>query len=87
MLKQGQVPSGSWMKIRVFYPNELPGTYQGSPLNLISTEYEVSYLEVLDPIYHELVFIDKSGIRHRIVGLAYHLRESMPDSGGIDAQA
>lgn len=85
MIKQGVVPPGT--RIRVFFPNPLPGTYQGNPKNLISEEYEVSYLEVLDPIYHELVFIDPTGIRHRIVGLAYHLQEAMPDSGGIDGQA
>jgi hypothetical protein len=84
MSREGQVNPGS-MWIRVFYPNPIPGTYQGNPLNLISTEYEVSYLYKLDPIYHELVFSDTKGIRHSIIGLAYHMRETLAESGGVDA--
>lgn len=84
MQGEGQKNPGScW--IRVFFPNPLPGTYTGSPKNLISEEYEVLFIDRIDPIYHELVFIDKHSIRHRIIGLAYHMREKMADAGGIDA--
>jgi len=88
MPREGEVPASAKMTIRVFYPNPTCGStvlWQG--LDFISHLYEVSYLERLDPIYHELVFIDKKGIRHRIIGLAYHVEETMEDSGGIDGQA
>lgn len=93
MIKQGQVAG---MRIRVFYPNPIGsithGTIAGTslarpnPLDDISTEYNVTYLEVLDPIYHELCFIDDKGIRHRIIGLAYHVQETMEQADGIDGQ-
>jgi len=90
MLKQGKPEAGSSMRIRVFYPNPIgtiPGIVGPTQINAISKEYEVFYLEVLDPIYHELVFIDKEGTRHRIIGLAYHLTETLPSAGGIDGSA
>lgn len=93
MNKQGEVYN---CKIRVFYPNPIGGitshTVSGlqnsrpNPLDDISKEYNVTYLEVLDPIYHELVFYDDNKTRHRIIGLAYHLEEKLEDANGIDAK-
>jgi hypothetical protein len=93
MIKQGPV---SKCTIRVFYPNPIghitTGTVSGldsarpNPIDDISKEYNVVYLEVLDPIYHELCFIDDKGIRHRIIGLAYHMQETVEESHGVDAQ-
>lgn len=82
MIKQGQVAG---MRIRVFYPNPI-GYKRPNPLDDISIEYNVTYLEVLDPIYHELCFIDDRGVRHRIIGLAFHVQESMEKADGIDVQ-
>ena len=45
-----------------------------------------SYLEKLDPIYHELAFIDMIGVRHQFVGLAYHVEETMPSACDVDSQ-
>lgn len=80
MNQQGIPPAGT--TIRIFYPNPVKSGYQN--IDTISKIYNVSYLEVLDPIYHELVFIDDKKTRHRIIGLAYHLEEKMEDAGGID---
>lgn len=87
---QQEGPKNGSMKIRVFYPNPISTTFGSDPIpkrvDMISEEFTISYLERLDPIYHELVFIDIKGIRHQIVGLAYHLTEPMPESLGVDAQ-
>ena len=84
MAREGEVPKSAGMTIRVFWPNPLPGTYTGNPLNLISSVFQVSYLEKLDPIYHELAFIDEKGKRHQFVGLAYWIEEIMAEAGGVD---
>lgn len=84
-------PATPGITIRVFYPN--PTGYNLGPnpnpqgLDAISRLYNVTYIITLDPIYHELVFIDDKQTRHSIIGLAYHLEEKMEDAGGIDAQA
>jgi hypothetical protein len=87
MPKEGEVPKSAQMVIRVFYPNPIcspNNLWQG--VDYISRLYKVHYLERYDPIYHELVFIDDKKIRHHIIGLAYHLEETMDDSGGLDGQ-
>jgi hypothetical protein len=83
MQNEGVYPPGK-MTIRVFYPNPLSDWIGTSPLDGISKLHQVSYLEILDPIYHELVFIDDKKVRHHIIGLPYHVEEKMEDAGGID---
>jgi hypothetical protein len=90
-MREGQASPG--MTIRVFYPNPV-GYNQASHeyidthgLAAISKLYNVTYIMTLDPIYHELVFIDDKQTRHTIIGLAYHLEEKMEEAGGIDVQA
>jgi hypothetical protein len=88
MPREGEVPKEAKMTIRVFYPNPIIShdePWRG--IDFISRLFNVSYLERYDPIYHELVFIDDKQVRHHVIGLAYHLEETMPDSGGIDGQA
>jgi len=85
MLGDREVVSGT-MRIRVFYPNPLPGTYSGNPLNGISIEYNVTYLFKNDPIYHELVFVDDKNVRRQIIGLAYIVEETLETSDGVDGQ-
>lgn len=67
--------SGVRMTIRVFYPNPVDSNSR-NPMDRISEAYEVSYLWKMDPVYHELVFEDSRGIRHSIIGLAYHVEET-----------
>ena len=86
MATEGKVEKGT-MTIRVFYPNQLGSHTGGNRLDLISKQYVVTYLEVCDPIYHELCFYDDHNTRHRIIGLPYHIEERIEDSGGVDAQA
>lgn len=91
MTKEGLVPETAQMTIRVFYPNPIKGLNvvgtESDRLDCISKIFKVKYLYKNDPLYHELVFIDENGIRHQIIGLAYHLEEKLPHSGGIDAEA
>jgi len=85
MLGDREVIPGT-MKIRVFYPNPLPGTYSGSPLDGISIAYNVTYLFKNDPIYHELVFVDDKNVRRQIIGLPYILEEILEKADGVDGQ-
>jgi len=78
-------PVNSTCRIRVYYPNPLPCTYQGDPRSIISEVHEVSYIDRFDPVYHEVCFTDKKGIRHRILGLACELTEAVVPAAGIDA--
>lgn len=88
MPREGEVPREAEMTIRVFWPNSVSShKYEWTGLDFISHSYKVSYLEKLDPIYHELAFIDDKGVRHQFVGLAYHIEEKMGNAGGIDGQA
>ncbi|MGC1582605.1 MAG: hypothetical protein WA766_14045 [Candidatus Acidiferrales bacterium] len=86
MTREGEVAKSAKMTIRVYFPNPLPKYPFGEPLDSISILYEVSYLEKLDPIYHELAFIDMIGVRHQFVGLAYHVEETMPSACDVDSQ-
>lgn len=72
-------------KIRVFWPNPLAFYNTGDKFDLISALYEVDVIEVDDPIYHQLVFTDKTGMRHRFNGLAYHIMEQRVPCGEVDA--
>jgi hypothetical protein len=85
MLGDREVIPGT-MKIRVFYPNPLPGTYSGNPISAISEVHNVTYLFKNDPIYHELVFVDDKNIRRQIIGLAYIVEETLEKSDGVDGQ-
>jgi hypothetical protein len=76
-------PNELEMRIRVFWPNSISHSLGG--IDYISQEYIVDTLEVNDPIYHQLVFIDNEGRRHQIVGLAYHIIEEAKKANGIDA--
>lgn len=96
MSHQEGKPAGK-MTIRVFFPNPVPIDHTAIkmgwamkhpykvPLDSISQLYNVSYLWKNDPIYHELVFQDDKGNRHSIIGLAYHMEETMDSAEGIDA--
>lgn len=73
--------SGVRMTIRVFYPNPVNANFSMKHrpehyLDTISDVYTVSYLWKMDPVYHELVFEDIDGVRHSIIGLAYHVEET-----------
>ena len=88
MPKEGPVLPGTQMTIRVFYPNPVISPSQPwQGIDFISQSYKVIDLVRYDPIYHELVFIDDKIVRHHIIGLAYHLEETLQDPGGIDVQA
>jgi hypothetical protein len=78
-MREGQIQGAT---IRVFYPNPISSGYQN--VDTISKVYNVTYIIALDPIYHELVFIDDQKTRHTIIGLAYHLEEKLENAGGID---
>jgi hypothetical protein len=87
-MPEGQ-PQGE-MTIRVFYVGTFPSQDVRSVnhwLDNVSEVFKVTYLLKLDPIYHELCFVDHKGIRHQFVGLPYHVEEKLSDAGDIDGQA
>lgn len=81
------------MTIRVFYLGNMPGPINPQSdsihgyLDYFSEVFKVSYILKLDPIYHELCFIDDKGIRHQFIGLPYHVEETMELACDIDGQA